>query len=186
MMNVSLIIPVKDDYYSFIELINSIENQNLKPNEIIIVDSSKDKKINDYLLKSSLSEITNYIKVKNKYPGEGRNIGIKHAKYELVAFLDSKTIPVKDWLKKQLTELKNNNYDAIFGCTKYVTETRFQEFINSATFGNINHITTPGTLIKKKLLKNNYFIEGVRTADDLEWRERLIAKQLYFDLMMRR
>ena len=51
MKQISLIVPVKNDFDSFIELLNSLEKQIHKPNELIIVDSSKDKKIEQYKIK---------------------------------------------------------------------------------------------------------------------------------------
>ena len=181
MKQISLIVPVKNDFDSFIELLNSLEKQIHKPNELIIVDSSNDKKIEQYIIETKLKLEINYIKMKNKYPGEARNLGIVKAKYELVAFLDAKTIPNKYWLKNQYQNLINKNLDVIFGKTEYVSTTSFQKFIKASTFGSIGHTTTPGTLIKKSLLIKNYFIEGVRTADDLEWRERLINKNIKYD-----
>ena len=55
--------------------------------------------------------------------------------------------------------------------TIYKPKSKYQKLLNSATFGNIAHETTPGTIIKRKIYENNYFIENVRTADDFEWRE---------------
>lgn len=181
-MNISLIIPIKNDYESFIELYSSLNNQILKPKELIIIDSSSDQKINEYIKKNQVIEEIQYFHFKNKYPGEGRNIGIKQSKYEHIAFLDSKTIPCENWLLKQAEKLKKNKMDIIFGSTKYKAITNFQKLINSATFGNISHVTTPGTLIRKKILLDNFFIEGVRTADDLEWRQRLVSKNYKIDL----
>jgi glycosyltransferase involved in cell wall biosynthesis len=178
-MEISLVIPVKNDHNSFIELFQSITKQLLSPKEVIIIDSSDSNKIKTYI-NNNINNIdidVNYIKVFNKYPGEGRNEGIKNSKYEHIAFLDSKTIPKNNWLYDQAKNLKDNDYDCVFGKTRYIALNKFQKSINAATFGNIDHVTTPGTLIKKEILLENNFIEGVRTADDLEWRERLVNKK---------
>ena len=173
-MKISLIIPVKDDYEMFCKTYDSVLNQNLLPSEIIIIDSSKDSKVKDYINKTSKKVFTKYFNVKNKYPGEARNIGITESKYKLVAFIDSKTIPEKYWLEDYKNIIVNENYDIVFGTTRYKYKPSFQKKIRAATFGNKFHITTPGTLIKKSILiKDNFFIEQVRTADDLEWRIRL-------------
>lgn len=177
-MKISVIIPSKDDFKIFNQTFNSVINQKLLPDEIIIVDSSKDNKIENYL-NDVFSKINiRFIKVNNKYPGEARNIGIRIAKHELIAFLDSKTIPSNLWLKDFNEKIVNEQYDIVFGTTKYIYKTNTQKKIRAATFGNKFHLTTPGTLIKKTILmQNNFFIEQVRTADDLEWRLRLIKKK---------
>lgn len=179
-MNISLIIPVKNDEISFKELFIALRHQSLKPKEIIVVDSSDNNRIKEIITENKFLNEINYISVKNKYPGEARNIGIKKSKYELIAFLDSKTIPNKNWLKNQFDIMIKNDCDLVFGSTKYKTFSKFQQCINSATFGNTNHTTTPGTLVKKYIAINNLFIEGVRTADDLEWRMRLLNKKIKF------
>ncbi len=176
-MNISLIIPIKNDYDVYVNLCSAINLQTYQPKEIIFIDSSNDNEIENYLIKKIKISNINYIKKDKKFPGEARNIGIKEAKYDYVAFLDSKTIPDANWLFEQKEKLIKDKLDVVFGNTKYISKTKFQHDIKSATFGNISHITTPGTLIKKNILLENLFIEGVRTADDLEWRERLINKK---------
>ena len=82
---------------------------------------------------------------------------------------------IPEWSKKKCYETLFCHQPGL--STKKKKWHTFQKKIRAATFGNIYHVTTPGTLLKKKvLLDNNYFIENVRTADDLEWRQRLIKK----------
>lgn len=175
-MSISIVIPVKNDFESFKLVFKSCLSQSLSPNEIIVIDSSSENLIDEYLKKIKSSIDIKYFKSKNKFPGEARNIGINNCDFDLIAFIDSKTIPKFDWLYCQNKKLKSENLDVVFGNTKYIAKNNIQETIRAATFGNILHTTTPGSLIKKNIAKNNYFIEKVRTADDLEWRERLIKK----------
>ena len=44
-MEISIVIPVKNDHNSFVELFKSISTQSLLPKEIIIIDSSDNNKI---------------------------------------------------------------------------------------------------------------------------------------------
>ena len=176
-MNISVVIPSKDNFEVFSKTFSAVLSQSFKPNEIIIIDSSKSEKIKNFVENISTNISIKYICSKNKYPGEARNIGGSKSNNEWIAFLDSKTIPIKNWLKEFSEEIKKNNYDIIFGSTKYIYKSIIQKRIRAATFGNIQHITTPGTIIKKKIfINNNMFIENVRTADDLEWRKRLVSK----------
>ena len=54
------------------------------------------------------------------YPGEARNYGSKFATGKYLAFLDSKTIPNKNWIKDYINLIIENNYDIVFGVTKYI------------------------------------------------------------------
>ena len=178
-MDITVIIPTKDEFDFFINTFKATINQSLKPIKIIVIDSSVQNRINNYI--NSLENINIeiiYRRVANAYPGEARNKGMKYVNTEWTAFLDSKTVPNKEWLKSSSQKINDLNADIHFGSTKYFYKNEFQKKIRAATFGNISYTTTPGTVIKTKIVKQgNYFIEGVRTADDLEWRERLINKK---------
>ena len=100
-LDVSVIIPCFENYDSFKKSFNSVINQQYKPKEIIIVDSSKSNRIKNYTLiqkqNNKLIEIV-YFHQSKLYPGKARNLGVQKSKYECIAFLDSKTIANKNWL----------------------------------------------------------------------------------------
>ena len=50
-MNISLIIPIKNDYDVYVNLCNAINLQTYQPKEIIFIDSSNDNEIENYLIK---------------------------------------------------------------------------------------------------------------------------------------
>ena len=171
--SVSVIIPAKNFFRVFKNTFESLIHQSLLPKEIIVVDSSSNNEIKNYLMDlKSLSISINYIKLDSAFPGEARNIGLKKANYDILAILDSKTTPGINWIKNGVKLLENN--DVVFGKTKYETKTKYQKLLRSATHGKYPIETTPGTIFKKKVIEdNNFFISNVRTADDYEWRERL-------------
>jgi len=75
---------------------------------------------------------------------------------------------------KYLQIIKNESAEVVFGVTKYVAKTEFQNLLKATIYGDNGVETTPGTLIMRDtFLKLGGFIEGVRTSDDLEWRERV-------------
>ena len=111
------------------------------------------------------------------YPGEARNYGSKFATGKYLAFLDSKTIPNKNWIKDYINLIIENNYDIVFGVTKYISKNQKEKNILAATHGFSPCETTPGSIIKSSIFyKKNIFIENVRTADDLEWRIKIKMK----------
>ena len=172
MQDVSIIIPTFHFADVAKQVLLSALQQTLSPKEIIIIDSSEDHSIRD-LVNALESEIPiNYQKVAQSFPGEARNLGVTFANYEWLAFLDSKTIPKIDWLESNFETLEANNVDVVFGSTRYLADTGFQKALRASVFGMRDIETTPGSIIKKSHFDDmGGFREGVRTGDDMEWRQ---------------
>ena len=177
---ISVIIPSFNFADSLERVLLGLKNQTVQDFEIIIVDSSSDHEVHKVVNSSNFSNISiQYLKVDRAFPGEARNIGTNQARGEYLAFLDSKTVPKENWLELGMKALENEKKDVVFGVTEYKSKTSFQRILQAATFGKIGHETTPGSIIKKSFYsKSCYFIEGVRTADDLFWRKNLKFKNL--------
>ena len=116
-MLISIIIPYFNDEKYISRSVNSALAQTYKNTEIIIIDSEYSK--NSKKILKSISAKSKKIKVilnkkSIKFPGIGRNIGIKEAKGELIAFLDSDDYWKKNKLEFQLKEMKKKNSDVIF------------------------------------------------------------------------
>ncbi len=88
------------------KLLNALNSQTLKPDEIIIIDGK------DY---------------NNCSRSEGRNIAIKKAKNEIIAITDAGCIPHKDWLQKLTDPFKNENVDVVSGFYKMVARNDFEK-----------------------------------------------------------
>ena len=177
MNTASIIIPVKDSYDSFSKVFKSLKLQKDLIKELIVVDSSKSREI-ESLLKRNTDFPTQYIRADN-YPGESRNIGVLNARSEIIGFLDSKTIPDENWLSYGLN-LLDNQYKCVFGVTKYIAKTNTQKIIRASIFGKKGKETFPGTIIFKSAFEDcGPFLEGIRSGEDFEWRERF--KDLYPD-----
>ena len=175
-MTISLIIPTKNDYKEFKVTFLSVLKQTLLPDEIIIVDSSNNNLIKNFIKENNIDIPIKYKKVNFAFPGKARNIGISMASKEFIAFLDAKTIPEKFWLEDSIKKIKDGDFDICFGNTKFLYKNYFQRLLRATSYGSVLHITTPGTIIKKNIFQNkNYlFIENVKAGEDIEWRQRLI------------
>jgi len=98
---VSIVIPVKaiNDFLRQ-ETIPSILNQSFQNFEIII--------ITDKACKEKFSKTTIISSWSKTGPADKRDMGVKKAKGEIIAFLDDDSYPDKDWLKKALKNFKKD------------------------------------------------------------------------------
>ena len=171
---ISVIIPAFNFASSLKNVLDAVNCQTIPPCQIIVIDSSVNNEVKDIINSNNWNVEIIYQKVDKAFPGEARNLGVKLASYEWLAFLDSKTIPNCNWIEHCFNIVQNRNTKVVFGLTRYIARTDFQNLVKASIYGDDGVETTPGTLIKKDIfLKSGGFIEGVRTADDLEWRQRL-------------
>lgn len=84
-MNISVIIPTFNRAPFILRAIQSIQNQSVQVNEIIVVDDGSTDETKKLLENIDIT----YIYQTNQGVSKARNTGIKAAKYEWIAFLDS-------------------------------------------------------------------------------------------------
>ena len=172
--SISVIIPSRNPSAIFSKVLDSINNQVLLPDEIVIVDSSLDNSVKNMVEAFEGSINIVYKKVKKAYPGKARNIGVEIASGQWIAFLDCMTVPDVTWLNNSLLLASNFHLDVLFGAWKIEAINNYQKFLRAASFGMITNETLPGTIIRKKVFRESGgFIDFVRAGEDIEWRERL-------------
>jgi len=171
---ISIVIPAYFNLDDFKLTLANALSQSKRAKEIIVIDSSRDDAIQDYI--NGISDVREtkiiYVRSKEKlFPGAARNLGASLAKHYWIAFLDSKTIPNSDWLKLTLETARSCQADLVFGKTRYQACTTFQFLLIASTYGYDPIITVPGTLIsREKFLSNRGFNPKVRSGEDIQWR----------------
>jgi len=174
---ISIVIPTFNDSKFLLEVFEALESQTIQSFNVVVVDSSTNEdfsiKIKEFMKHSSLK--IKYKKINRAYAGRSMNIGVEIAEDDLIGFLDTKTIPEKDWLETYIKKI-HSGYDVIFGVTKYEAVTKFQEILKAASYGEIGHQTVPGTVTKKAVLNTTErFLENTRAAYDQEWKFRIMS-----------
>jgi glycosyltransferase involved in cell wall biosynthesis len=98
---ISVIIPSYNSSGTIGYTLGGLLNQNhIKADEIIVVDSSNDDKFENIISKSMTSETIKIIRSKKKLtPASARNIGLKQATGDLLVFLDSDVVPFPNLLR---------------------------------------------------------------------------------------
>lgn len=146
-IKVSIITPVYNDEKYIAETIRSILDQTHKNFELIIID--------DYSIDGSMDIVKSFIdsRIKiirnmgNRGPAFCRNVGIKSATGDYIAFLDGDDIWLKDKLEKQLDFMISNCYG--FCCTKYGTIDENGNNMNK-------YVYSPKVITHKTMLKCSY------------------------------
>jgi glycosyltransferase involved in cell wall biosynthesis len=126
---ISLVIPVRDEASTIQELIESINQQSRKPDEVIFVDGgSRDATVE--LLRNACEKNPTFrlIAARKALPGQGRNIGVAQANYDWIAFTDAGNRLEPDWLE-QLVAVADLHPEAGIICGNFepVTDTFFTD-----------------------------------------------------------
>ena len=172
---VSVIIPYYKKKNSILHSINSVLNQTYNNFEIIIIYDDESKSDLDFIceLKKKDNRISIIQNKKNFGAGKSRNIGIKNAKGEFVAFLDADDIWQKEKLEKQINFMKLNNYDITHTSYHIINENK--DVIKSRIARNFMHINdllkscdigTSTVIIKKHLISENIKFASLVTKED--------------------
>lgn len=109
--NIDVVIPVKDRQILLLNALDSINNQILLPEKVIIVDDCSKKKI--FLNKKYNFKIKVLRNKVNKGVSFSRNKGVKYSKNKYISFLDSDDIWSKDKLSFQYKLIKKDDLDFI-------------------------------------------------------------------------
>lgn len=80
--------------------------------EIIVVDDGSTDKTVDIVKKFKNVKL---IKQKHKGPAAARNLGVKHAKGNIVLFTDADCVPSKNWIKNMVKPFKNKKIVGVSG-----------------------------------------------------------------------
>ena len=111
---VSVIIPTFNRAYCIERAINSVLNQTYHNIEIIVIDNFSDDETKNLIKKLNKKNNIFFFKVKNSgIIAKSRNYGVKKAKGDFLAFLDSDDWWTKDKIEVSLNYLLNG-YDIIY------------------------------------------------------------------------
>jgi len=102
-MKISLIIPSYNRSSYLKRALQSVLSQSHLPNEIIVVDDGSSDNTAD-MLRNEFPQVT-YLYQENKGVSSARNLGIKHATGDWIAFLDSDDTWLSHKLEKQVSAL---------------------------------------------------------------------------------
>lgn len=110
-MKISLVIPVFNEEKYINRCLQSLKEQEEKPDEIIVVDNNCTDKTIEIARKYPLR----IIKEKKQGTTFARNAGFNAAKYEIIARCDADVILPKNWIKKIKQNFSQRKIDGLTG-----------------------------------------------------------------------
>ena len=116
----SIIVPVyngSDTIGSCIEHLENIDYPEEKY-EIIIVDNNSNDNTRDIIQKYNVK----YLFEEKKGQGAARNLGVAHAKGDIVGFIDADCLVEKNWVSEVEKSFKNRTTSAVIGLCDHTTK----------------------------------------------------------------
>ena len=187
-MNISVVIPMYNSSETILSTLNSLKNQTCSPFEIIVVDdgSTDDSTIivENFLVNNSILNVK-LIKKLNGGVSSARNVGMKEAKGDWIALLDSDDVWLPNKLQRQI-EVLNNNLEIDFLGTN-----RNGEYFENILWKKLNALTkisprlllvkfifvVPTIIFKKEIISSiGYFDETQKYAEEGNYFIRIAQK----------
>lgn len=182
MVNISVLMPIKELSEYTAHSINSILNQSFKNFEIIIIIDGNSKQINnfmqnnysDYIKSNKIILIDN---LKNLGITKSLNIGIKFSNGKYIARNDSDDISHPDRLKEQFEFIISNNNYKIITCNYRLIDNNYKliriKKVNNINkyklFNFLNPIAHSSVLFEKKFINSlNNYNDNMYTSQDFE------------------
>lgn len=185
----SIVIPTFNEEHYIGKLLKNLRSQTYKDIEIIVADNNSTDKTRS-IVKSYKAQI-----VDGGHQGFGRNNGAKHAKGEIILFLDADVSLPKDFLEKGLKEFQERSADiaccyfdsrgfsfsmkllySLWNSSKYVRrDTKFPDGEGQCLW------------IKKSVFKKvGGFDLKLKIAEDSEFIQRAAQKGFHYEVLTTR
>ena len=177
-IEISVVVPVRDEEDSVRELLQGLLSQTLPPNEIVITDSGSIDATREIIEEfiGGGAPIT-LIREKAALPGRGRNVAVAHSRCDWIAFIDAGTIPETDWLEHLAKPADSqSDVDVVYGTYEPVIDSFFKECAAIAyvpppfasDYGLVRPRSIVSALMRRKVWETvGGFPEDLRSAEDL-------------------
>lgn len=172
---ISVIIPSYNSQQTITDCLSSVLAQSYEgPYEVIVVDSSDDG--TDELIRRGFPAVTLIHLDKKTFPGPARNIGVKAANSEYVAFTDTDCIVAYDWLEMILKRMEKDHYDVVGGVIINGTPesvsgslghlNEFSLFLPGMKSGEVSGIATANVCYRRDIFDKQRFNETHFAGED--------------------
>ena len=151
----SILIACRNEINNLTNLLESIENQTFKPDEVIFVDDNSTDETYNFLI--NYSKKYNYIKV-IKNSGKGKKSALieaaKIATSEYLLFTDADCYLNNNHCKLAIQYLNKNNSDMLLGAVDITDEKGIFNIIEKIEFSSLQAITAYTALLNNPIMCN--------------------------------
>jgi glycosyltransferase involved in cell wall biosynthesis len=186
MVDVSVIIPVRDEAKGIEALLDDLLGQTRPPREILVVDTgSRDDTVARVQAVARRDDRVCMLTAPGALPGGGRNVGLDAAHGEWVAFVDGGIRVAHDWLAQLMAPVDAGRaVDVVLGNMEPVVETR-GERISAQAFaptrrpspegaGQWRGYCLPSSAVRTQLARAIRFPAELRASEDLIFYRQLL------------
>lgn len=189
----SVVIPAYNCENTICTVLDSVKNQtrfDLIEEIIIVNDGSTDKteQIIKQYIENNPKLPVNYIKQDNKGVSYTRNAGIKRAKGEWIALLDSDDIWLPNKIERQYEQVKNNSKILFLG-SEYPLKIYLKKYtagVHKLTASALCFRSTPVTpsviFHRETGMELGLFNENMQYCEDINFYQKFILKDSYYVL----
>ena len=186
---VSIITPYFRKKEFFKQTIKSVQNQTYKNIEMIVIYD--DENLDDLKFIQSIVKKDKRVRIiinkKNVGAGISRNIGIKKAKGDYIAFLDADDVWHKDKISTQIKIMKKNNfyashtsYNIINKHNRIIGERKAENFFTTDKLLKSCDIGCSTVVLRKKLINSNCKFSKQKTKEDFVLWLKILQKNVHF------
>jgi len=176
-MQISVVVPVRNEESTIASLIDSLLAQTLQPSEIIITDGgSTDGTIEVIERLVANGAPIRLIRENRSLPGRSRNVGARNARFDWLAFIDAGNVAEPNWLERLAQNVSNGSVDVVYGSYEPIIDTFFKECATIAyvppliqiQHGSVRPRSIVSALMRRSVWESvNGFPEHLRSAEDL-------------------
>ena len=177
-MNISVIIPARNEQESIAQLLSSLISQTLKPSEIVITDAGSTDRTAAIIEGYGQTVLPiRLVRADAALPGRARNLAAAQAVNEWVAFIDAGVEPEPDWLEQLAVPAKaDEGVDVVYGTYEPIVDTLFKQCVAIATISPAQEfdgkLIRPRSIVSALMRRSVWeqvggFPEDLRSAEDL-------------------
>jgi glycosyltransferase involved in cell wall biosynthesis len=177
-IEISVVVPVRDEENSVRALLDGLLGQTLPPNEIVVTDGGSIDAtttiVEEFIKKDAPVTL---IREKNSLPGRARNVAVKHSRCDWIAFIDAGSKPAPGWLASLAEKIGDGSVvDAVYGTYEPVVDSFFKECaaiayvspVASTLEGPARPCSIASALMQRRVWEAVAgFPENLRSAEDL-------------------
>jgi glycosyltransferase involved in cell wall biosynthesis len=183
---ISVVIPMRDEQDTILELLARLHQQSLRPAEVVVVDAGSTDE-GPARVRARFGDAVKLIAVGPALPGAARNRGIAAARHAMIALVDAGCLPEPGWLAELAARaatgprpaLVAGRYDPVIGSEWEAAQALC--LVSPLDARRLRGPSTASLLLERPLWKElGGFREDLRAAEDLSFFRAAAARAIPF------